>query len=184
MLTTSCCPSWVYYAKKINQKFKSTLSHTPSPMLKAEDAKKSGEIFVFIGPCISKKKEAENTKIDYVLTFEELACMFAAKNIDVVSCKEKELDIEGSYDGRVFAKSGGVIEAVKHNLTDAIKEKIQTEQINGLNKESIEFLNRTNNSDFTEIMICEWGCIGGPCVVTNPAVTQRMLDKFLSESKP
>ena len=72
---------------------------------------------VFIGPCAAKKLEASRrsirSDIDFVLTFEEVAGMFAAKEVDfnAVEVDEKPLSFS-SADGRGFAVSGGVAKAV------------------------------------------------------------------------
>ncbi|WP_456407286.1 monomeric [FeFe] hydrogenase [Caldithrix abyssi] len=171
-LTSSCCPAWVYFARKVRKNFAKTLSNALSPMARAAEAKKGDEIFVFIGPCLSKKKEAESTAIDYVLTFEELACLFTAKKIDVLSCEESEFDVEGPRPGRIFAISGGVTEAIKHYAGT----EFNTEKINGLDKDSIKYLQRLKGVDFIEVMACENGCIGGPFVVTNPKRTAKLIE--------
>lgn len=180
LLTSSCCPAWVYFAQKVKTKFAKTLSSTLSPMAKAATFKKEDEIFVFIGPCLGKKKEAENTKIDYVLTFEELACMFAAKKIDVLSCPESEFDISGNLPGRTFAVSGGVTEAVR-TYADV---DFSSDRINGLHKDSIKYLQRINNTDFVEVMACENGCVGGPFTISTPKSTARMVETYAKTANP
>jgi iron only hydrogenase large subunit-like protein len=180
MTATSCCPAWVNYGKKVNKKFEDNISHTPSPMIKAGEAKKNNEKFVFIGPCISKKKEAEKTEIDFVLTYEELACMLAAKSIDVLSLEETNFDLEGNNKGRIFAQSGGVAEAVQSYLTD----KLNVEKINGITKQTKKLFYTIDKEkiDLLEVMSCERGCIGGPCVITNPLVTSKMLEKYIKQN--
>ena len=70
----------------------------------------------FIGPCAAKKLEAGRrsvrSDIDFVLTFEEVMGMFEAKQIDFSTLAEQEPMHGASGDGRGFAVSGGVAEAV------------------------------------------------------------------------
>ena len=46
------------------------------------------------------------------MTFEELQAVFTGKNIDVSLLEETPLD-NASYFGRIFARSGGLTEALK-----------------------------------------------------------------------
>ena len=79
----------------------------------------------FIGPCAAKKLEASRrtvrSDVDFVLTFEELAGIIEAKDIDVANLEvdPDEIDlVHASGAGRGFAQSGGVAKAV----ADKIKE--------------------------------------------------------------
>ena len=73
----------------------------------------------FIGPCAAKKLEASRrtvrSDVDFVLTFEELAGIIEAKDLDLASLEvdptEQDL-IHASAAGRGFAQSGGVAKAV------------------------------------------------------------------------
>ena len=74
-----------------------------------------------------KKMEINETDIkgitDYVLTFEELQAMLDAFDINIEECEELPLN-NASFYGRIFARSGGLTEAVKH-LVEA--ENVSTE---------------------------------------------------------
>ena len=79
----------------------------------------------FIGPCAAKKLEASRrtvrSDVDFVLTFEELAGIIEAKDIDVANLEvdPDEIDlVHASGAGRGFAQSGGVAKAV----ADKVKE--------------------------------------------------------------
>ena len=56
--------------------------------------------------------------MDYVMTFEELQAMIDSKDIAVDQLPETELDT-ATYYGRVFARTGGLSEAV----TEAVREQ-------------------------------------------------------------
>lgn len=70
----------------------------------------------FIGPCAAKKLEASRksvrSDVDFVLTFEEVMGMFEAKDIHFDDFTETEELTGASADGRGFAISGGVAQAV------------------------------------------------------------------------
>ena len=86
--------------------------------------KEPGVKTVFIGPCTAKKAEAqlETVKpyIDAVLTFEELQALFDSRDLDLSALPEDLLD-NASYFGRIFARSGG--------LSDAVAEGLKEQQI-------------------------------------------------------
>ena len=72
---------------------------------------------VFIGPCAAKKLEAMRksvrSEVDFVLTFEEMAGIFAAKHVDLTTIEEDPDGVnDASTDGRSFAVGGGVAKAV------------------------------------------------------------------------
>ena len=71
----------------------------------------------FIGPCAAKKLEASRrsvrSEVDFVLTFEELRGMFAAKDIDFSQIRGTEAHYKASAPGVGFAASGGVAKAVE-----------------------------------------------------------------------
>jgi iron only hydrogenase large subunit-like protein len=52
-----------------------------------------------------------------VITFEELQALFDAENIDLAKLEENPLD-NASFYGRIFARSGGLTEAVKEALKE------------------------------------------------------------------
>ena len=85
---TSCCPSWSVMAKNLFPETIDKISNELTPMvatarlIKQEHPDAS---VVFIGPCASKKPEADRrtvrSDVDFVITFEELTGMFEAKGI-------------------------------------------------------------------------------------------------------
>ncbi len=175
-LTSSCCPAYVNYIKKHLTEKIDYVSSTLSPMqytsqeIKKRDAK---AITVFIGPCVAKKSEAlldENT--DFVLSFEELGAMLAAKDIQLIELEAKEVSLSGDSAARNFAVTQGVSQAIKLNIP--AEADFKTEIINGIDKKSIfmikAFMKGQLPSNFMEVMACEGGCIAGPNSITNPKV--------------
>ena len=110
-MATSCCPAWSVMAKKTFPDIAPYISMALTPMVLTGRLTKQHYPdcrVVFIGPCAAKKLEASRrsirSDIDFVLTFEEVAGMFAAKEVDfnAVEVDEKPLSFS-SADGRGFA---------------------------------------------------------------------------------
>ncbi|HON56461.1 MAG TPA: monomeric [FeFe] hydrogenase, partial [bacterium] len=190
-LTTSCCPSFVYCIKKHFSNIKENISHTPSPMiqlaqmLKNKQINSSSKKIVFIGPCLSKKKEAKDSGglVDFVLTFEELGCLFAAKKIDVASLTPAELANSATAKGRMFAIANGVTTAISNTIKQNTDLNFSAKLIDGINKENLKILKAANfgkyDFDFIEGMCCEGGCIAGPGVIAKPSISKKLLDELL-----
>lgn len=172
IVTTSCCPAFVSYIKKHYPELIDKISNTVSPMIATARLIKHMDPhakIIFIGPCIVKKAEAmeEELKddIDYVLTFEELAALLDAAEIDLENCDNAKLD-NASYYGRIFARTGGVTEAVSHVINmKNIDVDFKPIHCNGL-KECDKALKLAKfnrlNGNFIEGMACKGGCISGP----------------------
>ena len=139
---------------------------------------------VFIGPCVSKKKEAQleevHKYVDYSLTFEELNALIDAQNIDLENLKESELD-NASYYGRIFARAGGLTEAVRESLKENGLENFELKplQCDGLDAIRLA-LNKagTPNRDFNflEGMACPGGCVNGPCSLSHELRDKMEID--------
>lgn len=175
LVTTSCCPSFVDYIEKHHKDFVVNISPSLSPMSElAREIRESNEKIVFIGPCIAKKMEAYKIgKVDYVLTFEELASLFAAKGIE--PSQLENLKVEGSFDGWNFAQSGGVANAV----VNLCKKSLIVEKMDGLSEGNELFKKaKTGKIDLIEGMACEGGCICGPGIMVNPLVAKASLKKM------
>ena len=164
-LITSCCPSinqmiQLYYPDALKY-----LAPVDSPiiahgkMLKNEypDYK-----IVFIGPCLSKKKECHDSKvIDGVLTFEELDYLFKGRNIIL---KDEIVNEDSSYNkARFYPINRGIIKSF-----DMHDDNYVYISVDGVNR-AMKALEEINNLDhvFLEINSCQSSCIGGPCAVNN-----------------
>lgn len=174
-ITTSCCPAFVSFLKKKFPKvYENHTSDVLSPM--AITARIARQTFgkeaktVFIGPCVAKKAERLLPKnienIDYVLTFEEITAMMAAKGIDPSQFEKGFDEVEpGSLSSRNFCVTGGVGASLNTYLGEINSEerltlkvasgvKLVTEYVKALDKGQQE-------EDVLEGMMCEGGCIGG-----------------------
>ncbi|MBO7216918.1 MAG: 4Fe-4S dicluster domain-containing protein [Clostridia bacterium] len=176
-LTSSCCPAFVQYIKSAFPALLPLVSHNLSPMgalaqyikSKDEDAK-----VVFIGPCTAKKAEAqlESVKpyVDAVMTFEELQALFDSRDFDINTFGEDVLD-NASYFGRIFARSGGLSDAVVQGLKEQnIEFNLKPIVCDGIEECRVALLKKSKNvldGNFTEGMACVGGCIGGAGCLTH-----------------
>ena len=92
--------------------------------------------------------------------------------------------------GRKYAMTGGVAEAVKVRLKHP--EKLKAAVINGLDKEGMKQLKgygkvqsgeaevTADTPNLVEVMACNGGCVGGPCVVKNPKAATVQLQRYAS----
>ena len=172
-MATSCCPAWSVMAKKLFPEQANSISMALTPMtLTARLIKhhQPGAKVAFIGPCAAKKLEAMRrtvrSEVDFVLTFEEMAGIFEARHIDVNTLKEDPHGVnDASADGRNFAVSGGVAQAV----VNVIKEKYPDREIKVANAEGLSECRKLMmmakagkyNGYLLEGMACPGGCVAG-----------------------
>lgn len=190
-LTSSCCPAFVSFIKKNFPKLKDNISTNLSPMAQIAKWLKVTEPdckVVFIGPCIAKKAETLYTKsaefVDCTITFEELQALVDAKDIDMASLKGMNFD-KASYFGRVFARCGGVAQAVEQALKErGVSEEafklnaISCDGIANCKTELMKAAKGVSKYNFIEGMACENGCIGGPACVTHGAKIFEKVDEY------
>lgn len=190
LVTSSCCPAFVSYIRKNYPSLESKISNTVSPMVAIarliKDMDKDAKI-VFIGPCTAKKAEIQQDfakeDVDYVLTFEELQALLDAHGISIEDCDDGPLN-NASFYGRIFARSGGVADAVKHV---AAAENIDVE-FNPINCDGIKECDKALKLakvnalkfNFIEGMACVGGCIGGAASLCHGPKDKKEVDKYAS----
>lgn len=192
-LTSSCCPAFVSYVEKFFPNLKDHVSHNLSPMAAIAKYMKETDPeckIVFIGPCTAKKaefqKETVAPYIDSVITFEELQALFDSRDFDITDFEEEVLD-NASYYGRIFARSGGLAEAVaqglkEHNIMDFEYKPISCD---GISECKIALLKASKNLlpyNFIEGMACVGGCIGGAGCLTHEEKNKKDIDKYGEEA--
>lgn len=191
-LTSSCCPAFVEYVKKYFPQLNEKISHNLSPMAAiAKYIKESDENskIVFIGPCTAKKMEMQDERvrpyIDCVLTFEELQALFDSKDLELSELPEDVLD-NASYYGRIFARSGGVSDAVHQSLKEQeIDFAVNPAKCDGIEECRTALLKASKGvlpQNFIEGMACVGGCIGGAGCLTHEAKDKNEVDKYGMEA--
>ncbi len=191
-LTSSCCPAFVTYVKTAFPQLAEHISHNLSPMAalaKYIKETSEGAKVVFIGPCTAKKAEAqlESVKpyVDSVLTFEELQALFDSKDIDITTLDEDVLD-NASYFGRIFARSGGLSDAVAQAMKEQnIEFDLKPAVCDGIEACKLALLKKSKNvfdANFIEGMACIGGCIGGAGCLTHGEKNKSEVDKYGKEA--
>jgi [FeFe] hydrogenase (group B1/B3) len=191
-LTSSCCPAFVAYVKSAFPALLEHVSHNLSPMatlakyIKQTD--KTAKV-VFIGPCTAKKAEAQLDEVkpfvDVVLTFEELQALYDSRDIDITTLEEGILD-NASYFGRIFARSGGLSDAVAQGLKEQnIDFDLKAVPCDGIEECKKALLLKSKNildGNFIEGMACIGGCIGGAGCLTHGPKDKAEVDKYGREA--
>ena len=171
---TSCCPAWSVMAKKNFPKFADCISMAMTPMVLTARLLKQDHPaarICFVGPCAAKKLEASRhsvrSEVDFVLTFEELMGMFEAKQINFDDLPDDPNDNfnNASADGRGFAVSGGVAQAV----VNVIKKEDPTREVKVVSAQGLAECKKMMqlaaagkyNGYLLEGMACPGGCISG-----------------------
>ncbi len=212
-MITSCCPGWVKFMEEFYPEFMENVSSCKSPqqMLGAViksyfaqrekiDAKKIVNVAVM--PCTAKKFEAlrpemkddKNQDIDIVLTTREFAKLIRIFGMDLKKIETDTADTpfgERSSAGKMFAASGGVMEAavrsayflltgkelgiseikeirglegIKEAKVDIDGKELKVAVVSGL-KNVGNLLEKIKSGekeiDFIEFMACPGGCING-----------------------
>ena len=161
IIITSCCHSINLLIQKYFPAELEYLADVVSPMqAHCMDIKKRfpNAKTVFIGPCVSKKDEAEHYEgiVDAVLTFEELTQWLKEANIEL----KKEMDSDPESRARFFPTTGGILKTMTQdapgytylaldgveNCIDALRD-IESGKI---------------HKCFIEMSACSGSCIGGP----------------------
>ncbi len=193
LLTSSCCPAFVDYIHKYYPELNGYISHNNSPMVEIAKYIKSKDPeakVVFIGPCTAKKmefqKESTGGAVDCVMTFEELQALFGAKDIDLTTLEAESLDNASEY-GRIFARSGGLVEAVRESVMELEEdpEKFKPVIGNGIEECKMALLRLSKNllnGNFIEGMACQGGCISGAGCLTHNAKSKMQVDNFGKEA--
>jgi iron only hydrogenase large subunit-like protein len=177
-LISSCCPAFVSYVEKSFPDLVPFLSQNASPMavvsayLKKENP---GCKVIFVGPCTAKKaeiqKESVRDFVDVAITFEELQALFDSREIDITTLEEGELD-SASYFGRIFARCGGLSDAVaeglkEQGLTDFDLKPVACDGIEACRAALLKKSKNALDSNFIEGMACNGGCVGGAGCLTH-----------------
>lgn len=192
-LTSSCCPAFVEYVRKAYPDMEQYISHNLSPMATISKYIKSNDKtakIVFIGPCTAKKAEIQKEEVkpyvDAVITFEELQALFDSKNVDITTLPEGVLD-NASYYGRIFARCGGLADAVAEGLKEQGKDDFELKAVScdGIEECKMTLLKKSKgvlDVNFIEGMACSGGCIGGAGCLTHGAKDKAEVDKYGKEA--
>lgn len=161
IIISSCCPTVNLMIQKHFPNILPCLAKVVSPMLahcrdiktRYPEAKT-----VFIGPCISKKYEADEfpSDIDCVLTFDELVNWLKAEKIEL----EPTPDSSEKGRARIFPTAGGILKSM-----DCTSDEYSYVSVDG-HDNCISTMRDISvgkiSKCFIEMSACLGSCIGGP----------------------
>ena len=193
-LLTSCCPSWSMLGKKYFPEVIDEISNALTPMVAtaraARIASPNAKI-VFVGPCVAKKLEASRrtvrSEVDFVITFEELAGMFDAKEIDF-NTYEKEEELNDAFGaGRGYAVASGVAGAIKACIDEYYPgTEVKIDHVEGLadcKKMLLQAKSGKKKGYLIEGMGCPGGCVAGAGTNIPVVKAQIQVKKFVKEAE-
>ena len=191
VIITSCCHSVNLLIQKYYQNMLPYLADVLSPMLahardiKTRNAKAK---VVFVGPCVSKKDEADFYEgyVDAVLTFEELTEWLKDAGI----APESDMDDFNESRARFFPTTGGILKTMALQ-----NDKYTYMAVDGVEncKECLKDIESGNvHNCFIEMSACVGSCVGGPVmekyhrspVKDYTAVARYAGDKDFSVNQP
>ncbi len=161
VLISSCCHSVNLLIQKYYPSLLPYLADVMSPMqAHCSDIKKRfpDAKTVFIGPCVSKKDEAEHYEgiVDAVLTYEELTEWLKAERIDL----EADLDVDDESRARFFPTTGGILKTMANRTPDYTYMAI--DGVDNCIAALKEIEQGNVHKCFIEMSACAGSCVGGP----------------------
>lgn len=185
LFISSACPAIVDYIRFYDPMYTDCITKLLSPalahakFLKNNFGQDSG--VVFIGPCASKKNEADSHPdlINAALTFVELKLWLEESGIDLKTIQadtEAQFVPKEAFEGNFYPIEGGMNETIKRcNVTNARLLNISSLPAF---KEALEDfdIDEINEPVFIEALACSGGCINGPCLAEKKSGIISMYD--------
>lgn len=172
ILISSACPTIVSLIKKYYPEYSPFIVDLYSPvlahckLLKENSGKDTG--IVFIGPCVSKKNEADDNDslLDVVLTFEELRAWLTAENICPENISpEPELIFYPfpAKTGALYPIDGGMLRGIQEFTHQPDVEYMAFSGMTAV-LDALDHLDefQTDKKIILELLACEGGCVNGP----------------------
>ncbi len=163
VIITSCCHTVNMLIQKYYPAALPNLAAVKSPMQahcmdikrRYKDAKT-----VFIGPCLSKKAEADldDSSVDCALTFEELTQWLSDEGIEIEYAEDKSK----TGRARLFPTTGGIIDTM--DITNEEYTYIAIDGVENCMKALEDVISGRTGKCFVEMSACVGSCIGGPAM--------------------
>ena len=175
---STACPSVVELVYRYHPQLIPHLSPVPSPLqchsafLRHLYGNDIG--IVFVGPCIAKKVEADNSPgfPDVALTFRELRDWFAAEGVDLIDMQRRQ-PTEDEKGWMVPALAGeSTLYPIEGGMVASFGIGKNVFQDQAISVSGVEYVMETlkdlqdsseiEQTPFLELLNCEGGCINGP----------------------
>jgi len=166
VMISSCCPTVNTLIQKHFPEALPYLAQVVSPMqAHSMDIKRRNPeaLTVFIGPCISKKAEAEQYSgpVDCVLTFEELSEWMKREHVDF----EEQRPAAAPGRARSFPVAGGILHSMRCDSKDY--GYISVDGIDNCISAIKDVIAGKIGKCFIEMSACAGSCVGGPAMERN-----------------
>ncbi len=178
---SSACPTTVEYIKRYMSEFTPYITDRASPLLAHSRYLKqlygANTAIVFIGPCISKKRESDVwDSVDVVISFQDLKKWLADAGIKISSDQSADFIPFHAARGSLYPVDGGMIAAVRKYGRSV---PIRMLSITGLSEieQALRGLDpkKLTSPVFMELLACPGGCINGPLTSrTEPVALKRL----------
>ncbi len=165
----TACPTLVNYVEKYHPAAADFLVPVMSPMLAhaAHLKKKLGRDWkvIFVGPCISKKFEADRMDdsgaVDCVLTFTEFLQWLDEEDIRLDNLEPSGFDETPVQSARMFPVSGGLMRTAGEEDSHVSLNRVAVSGFREI-EDMLSSLEKDPRPIFVEPLFCEGGCINGP----------------------
>ena len=113
---------------------------------------------VFIGPCVSKKDEAEKYKdyVEAVLTYEEISTWFKNEGVEL----EQNVDSDEESRARLFPTTAGILKTM--DLKSSGYEYLAIDGVENCIDALTDISEGKIHKCFIEMSACAGSCVGGP----------------------
>ncbi len=164
-IITTCCPTVVMLVEKYYPELTGQLAQTPSPAVSharlLRKAHGADSKVVFIGPCISKKQEAEiSGEIAAALMYDELRRWLSQESIELDSEDDEARGMHHTRS-RLYPVPGGILAC----MPEEQRGRYKPVAIDGLSN-CIRMLKDIREHGLTgyflEMSSCVDSCVGGP----------------------
>lgn len=180
---STACPSVVFFIQKYYPHLTSSFVPFQSPALVASSelkAKFDDVRVVFVGPCISKMKEADlhPKEIDAAISFIELREWFIDSKIEPTNLKANyDMLLDGQGTGRLYPIDGGMCQALAHFGAD---KKAELMSFSGTHRvkqilDSLKTHQPTDHKIFLELLACDGGCLQGPLSNKGSCLVEKII---------
>lgn len=172
VIISSCCHTVNLLLQKHFPEALGALAHVLSPMqAHCRDIKRRcpEARTVFIGPCISKKDEADAYPgiVDCVLTFEELSAWLEEENIVLEAGKDSNEESRA----RLFPTTGGILRTMPDKHPDYAY--LAVDGIDNCITAIRDVIDGKLGKCFIEMSACAGSCVGGPAMGKNRRAAVR-----------
>jgi len=183
---SSACPVVVDFVAKYHPECQSNVSALLSPLLthcKMLRAHYGDEIaIVFIGPCVAKKKEAEQHPelLDVVLTFEDLENWLDEEDINLPMLADSEDDrfaLEEAREGALFPIEGGMTPGITRGGAVNSSQVMSFSGIANV-EQALKGITewKPEHNIFLELTACAGSCVNGPKAARNQSIARRRFE--------